>query len=165
MHHCGRRCHCEALCCNGTAGGFVLKSRPGKQHDLSAGPAFRFARGLRSGRFHCLAKPASVLRYIHDEFNILLPNGFSCATDVPSCPENRSRPGTSYQVAHTWTITPTLINEAKINASWNGQRLFPVGDSWKRSTYGFAFPQLFRNSGGGFRNSIPDIMISTLPDS
>ena len=101
------------------------------------------------------------LRYIHDEFIILLPNGFSCASDVPSCPENRSRPGTSYQLAHTWTITPTLINEAKINASWNGQRLFPVGDSWKRSTYGFVFPQLFPNGGGRFRNSIPDIMIST----
>src|SRR5207248_5204978 len=51
------------------------------------------------------------LRYIHDEFSILLPSGFSCATDVPSCPEDRRRPGTSYQVAHTWTITPTLVNE------------------------------------------------------
>jgi hypothetical protein len=60
------------------------------------------------------------LRYIHDEFNILLPGGFSCAGDIPSCAENRSRPGTSYQVAHTWTLTPTLVNEAKINASWNG---------------------------------------------
>ncbi|PYX97889.1 MAG: TonB-dependent receptor [Acidobacteria bacterium] len=101
------------------------------------------------------------LRYIHDEFSILLPSGFSCATDVPSCPEDRRRPGTSYQVAHTWTITPTLVNEAKINASWNGQRLNPVGDSWKRSTYGFVFPQLFPNGGGRFRNSIPDIMMST----
>jgi len=101
------------------------------------------------------------LRYIHDEFNILLPGGFSCAGDIPSCAENRSRPGTSYQVAHTWTLTPTLVNEAKINASWNGQRLIPQGDLWKRDTYGFTYPQLFPNGGGRFRNSIPDIMMTT----
>jgi len=101
------------------------------------------------------------LRYIHDEFSILLPSGFSCASNVPSCAENRSRPGTSYQLAHAWTITPTLVNEAKINASWNGQRLIPVGDAWKRDTYGFTFSQLFPNGGGRFRNSIPDIMMTT----
>lgn len=101
------------------------------------------------------------LRYIHDEFSILLPDGFSCASSVPSCSETRSRPGTSYQLAHTWTITPTLVNEAKINASWNGQRLIPVGDAWKRATYGFTYSQIFSNGGGRFRNSIPDIMIQT----
>lgn len=106
-------------------------------------------------------KQTIYLRYIHDNFSIFLPSGFSCATDVPSCPENRERPGTSYQVAHTWTISPTLVNSAKINASWNGQRLQPVGDSWKRDTYGFTFPQLFPNGGGRFRNSIPDIMMTT----
>src|SRR5438045_2598436 len=58
-------------------------------------------------------------------------------------------------------ITPSLINEAKINASWNGQRLIPQGDLWKRNTYGFTFSQLFPNGGGRFRNSIPDIMMTT----
>ena len=53
------------------------------------------------------------------------------------------RPATSYQVSHTWLISPTLINEAKVNASWNGQRVPPVGDVWQRETYGFQFPQLF----------------------
>jgi hypothetical protein len=101
------------------------------------------------------------LRYVHDEFNILLPSGFSCASEVPSCAENRSRPGTSYQLDHTWTISPTLINDAKINASWNGQRLMPVGDDWKRATYGFQFPFVFPQGGGRFRNSIPDIMMTT----
>ena len=74
------------------------------------------------------------LRYLHDRYSILLPNGFSCsgATDVPSCPENRLRPGTSYQLSHTWIISPTLVNEAYVNASWNGQRVLPFGELWKR---------------------------------
>ena len=50
------------------------------------------------------------------------------------------------------------MNEVKVNASWNGQRIPPVGDFWKRETYGFAFQQLF--SGGRFDNSIPDATIS-----
>ncbi len=103
------------------------------------------------------------LRYLHDSYNIQLPFGFSCAGsgDVPSCPENRRRPGTSYQLSHTWLISPTLINEAYINASWNGQRIPPYGDLWKRSTYAFVFPQVFGTTGGGrFRESIPDITYS-----
>ena len=111
--------------------------------------------------YHINSKQTVYLRYVHDEFSIQLPTGFSCATDVPSCPEKRQRPGTSYQLAHTWTVSPTLVNEAKINASWNGQRLIPYGDSWKRSTYGFLFPQIFPSGGGRFRNSIPDINITT----
>ena len=108
-------------------------------------------------------KHSIFLRYLHDQYSIQLPNGFSCsgATDVPSCPENRRRPGTSYQLSHTWIISPTLVNEAYVNASWNGQRIPPFGELWKRDTYGFTFPQVFGATGGGrFRNSIPDITFS-----
>ena len=35
----------------------------------------------------------------------------------------------------------------------------PIGDVWKRETYGFAFPQLFAD-GGRFENSIPDTTIT-----
>jgi hypothetical protein len=96
-------------------------------------------------------------RYIHDNFMLTLPFGFSCASNFPTCPENRQRPGWNYQVAYEWLISPTLVNEASINAAWNGQRIPPVGTSWERSTYGFTFPQVFANGGGRFRNSIPDI--------
>jgi hypothetical protein len=47
-----------------------------------------------------------------------------------------------------------LINEAKVNVSFNGQRIPPVGEFWKRETYGFTYPQLF--SGGRFDNGIPN---------
>src|SRR5205085_1834565 len=60
-----------------------------------------------------------------------------------------------------WIISPTLVNEAYVNASWNGQRIPPVGDLWKRDVYGFTFPQVFAATGGGrFRSSIPDISFS-----
>jgi hypothetical protein len=100
------------------------------------------------------------LRYLHDEYDITLPFGFSCGGSFPTCQENRLRPGTSYQLGHQWILTPTLVNEATINAAWNGQRIPPVGTAWERSTYGFVFPQIFPNGGGRFRNSIPDITVS-----
>jgi hypothetical protein len=56
-----------------------------------------------------------------------------------------------------WLINAKLVNEAKINSSWNGQRIPPVGENWKRETYGFAFPQLY--AGGRFDNGIPDTTI------
>ncbi len=39
------------------------------------------------------------------------------------------------------------------------QRIPPVGDLWKRETYGFQFQQLFAG-GGSFENSIPDTTIN-----
>src|SRR6266496_4711808 len=98
-------------------------------------------------------------RYIHDNYDLIDPFGVFITSDVPTIPNNRIRPGYSYQVAHSWMISSTLINEAKINASWNSQRIYPVGDSWKRDTYGFAFQQLF-TGGGRFDNSIPEMAVT-----
>jgi len=39
--------------------------------------------------------------------------------------------------------TDKLVNEVKVNASWNAQRIPPVGDTWQRATYGYQFPELF----------------------
>ncbi|HZR28209.1 MAG TPA: carboxypeptidase regulatory-like domain-containing protein [Terriglobales bacterium] len=110
--------------------------------------------------YHLTSKQSMYLRYLHDNYDITLPNGFSCSSVLPTCAENRLRPGSSYQLAHTWLVTPTLVNEANLNASWNGQRIPPVGTAWQRSTYGFTFPQIFAGGGGRFRNSIPDIIFS-----
>ena len=98
-------------------------------------------------------------RYIHDNYDLIDPFGTFITSQLPTVPSNRLRPGFSYQVAHTWVISPTLVNEAKVNASWNGQRIPPVGDAWKRETYGFAYPQLFAG-GGRFENSIPDVTVT-----
>src|SRR5258705_2836853 len=93
-------------------------------------------------------------RYLHDMYDLIDPFGTFIDSPLPTVPTNRLRPGTSYQISYTWLISPTFINEAKANASWNGQRIPPVGEFWKRSTFGFAYPQLF--SGGRFDEGIPN---------
>jgi Carboxypeptidase regulatory-like domain len=100
-------------------------------------------------------------RYIHDDYSLIDPFGTFIGSDLPTIPTNRRRPGYGIQVAHTWMISPTLINEAKINTSWNKQRVPPVGDVWKRDTYGFQFAQLF-TGGGPYEDSIPDVSVSGL---
>jgi len=97
-------------------------------------------------------------RYFHDHYDLIDPFGTFITSQLPTIPTNRLRPGSSVQISYTWLISPTLINEAKINASWNGQRIPPVGEFWKRATYGFTYPQLF--SGGRFDDGIPDTTIT-----
>lgn len=97
-------------------------------------------------------------RYLHDHYDLIDPYGTFIDSQLPTIPTNRLRPGSSYQVSHTWLISPTKINEAKINVSYNGQRIPPVGEFWKRETYGFNYPQLF--SGGRFDNGIPNTTIT-----
>jgi hypothetical protein len=94
-------------------------------------------------------------RYFHDKYDLIDPFGTFINSQLPTVPTNRLRPGNSYQLSYTWLITPAFINEAKANASWNGQRVPPVGEFWKRSTFGFTYPQLF--SGGRFDEGIPNV--------
>jgi hypothetical protein len=98
-------------------------------------------------------------RYLHDDYVLIAPFGTFIDSQLPTIPTERRRPSPSYQVGHTWMITPTLINEAKVNASWNGQRIPPVGDAWKSSTYGLNYQQLFAG-GGRFEESIPDVTVA-----
>src|SRR6266849_428284 len=101
-------------------------------------------------------------RYLHDNFNLV--DGFGTFVDagvLPTTPTHRLRPGYDIQIGETWFITPHIVNQAKINSSWNGQRIPPAGVNWQRATYGFAFPQLF--PGGRFPDGIPDISIAASP--
>lgn len=121
---------------------------------------FNWREDIIRGDYNITQNQSIYLRYIHDNYNIFLPFGFSCSSDLPACPQDRLRPGTSYQLSHTWLIGAKLVNEATLSAAWNGQRIPPVGSTWQRGTYGFVFPQLFSSGGGRFRNSIPDINFS-----
>jgi hypothetical protein len=98
-------------------------------------------------------------RYTHDKYDLIEPFGTFINSQLPTIPTNRLRPGYSVQLGHTWLINPSLINEAKITSAWNGQRIPPLGDFWKRDTYSFTFQQLFQG-GGRFENSIPDVSFS-----
>jgi len=97
-------------------------------------------------------------RYLHDHYDLIDPYGTFINSQLPTIPTNRLRPGSSYQVSHTWLISPSKVNEAKLNVSYNGQRIPPVGEFWKRATYNFTYPQLF--SGGRFDNGIPNTTIT-----
>lgn len=98
-------------------------------------------------------------RYLHDNYILVAPFGTFIDSQLPTIPTDRRRPSFGYQIGHTWMIASNLINDAKVNASWNGQRIPPVGDLWKRSTYGFTYQQLFLG-GGRFEESIPDVSVS-----
>ena len=99
------------------------------------------------------------LRLLFDDYDLIDPGGTFINSQLPTVPTERRRPGRNWQVGHSWTIAPNLINEAKANAAWNGQRVPPIGDAWKRDTYGFTYPQLYA-SGGRFENSIPNTTVN-----
>ena len=109
--------------------------------------------------YHLNGKHDLYGRYLHDNFDLV--DGFGTFVDagvLPTTPTHRLRPGYGIQLGEVWLITPHIVNQAKINASWNGQRIPPAGVNWQRATYGFAFPQLF--PGGRFPDGIPDISIA-----
>jgi len=95
-------------------------------------------------------------RLVFDHYNLIAPYGTFIDSQLPTIPTNRMRPGRNVQVNHYWTLRNNLVNEAKFNYSGNGQKIPPVGDAWKRETYGFQFPQLY-SGGGEFSDSIPNV--------
>jgi hypothetical protein len=99
------------------------------------------------------------LRFLFDNYDLIDPGGTFINSQLPTVPTERKRPGRNWQIGHAWTISSRLVNEAKVNAAWNGQRVPPVGDTWKRDSYGFAFSQLYTN-GGRFENSIPNTSVN-----
>jgi len=100
-------------------------------------------------------------RLLLDHYNLIEPGGTFIDSQLPTVPTNRMRPGRNIQVNHFWTLRRTIVNEAKFNYSGNGQKIPPVGDTWKRATYGFQFPQLY-TGGGEYENSIPNVTIGGL---
>ena len=101
-------------------------------------------------------------RWVSDRNSLIDPFGTFSGANLPTTPTQRNRPGESFLLAHTWLPTPTVINEFRVNASWASQNIPPYGDTWLRSKYGFAFPQLFAVGGtGNYRNGIPDVSVNS----
>jgi hypothetical protein len=114
--------------------------------------------------YHANDHHSIYFRYLHDNLNLVDSFGTFTPGGLPTTPTNRIRPGYSYQLGHTWIISSHLINEAKINVSWNKQRIPPSGNTWERSTYGFQFPLPFPNA-GTFPDGIPHVTFTGIGSS
>jgi hypothetical protein len=97
-------------------------------------------------------------RWVDDYNTIFLADG--PGGSLPITPENRNRPGKSFLLSETWLISPTMVNEAHLGASWNGQRYENLGTTWQRTAQGFTFQRIF-NSVGPYVNGIPDVSITS----
>jgi hypothetical protein len=102
-------------------------------------------------------------RWISDHNVLIDPFGtFSNSGILPTTPTQRSRPGQSYLLAETWTITPNIINQSQANFSYASQHIPPYGVNWERSTFGFQYQRLYPN-GGTYPNGIPAMTFSGTP--
>jgi hypothetical protein len=106
--------------------------------------------------FHASDNQNLYFRYLHDDLNLIDAFGTFTPGGLPTTPTNRIRPGYGIQGGYLWSISAHTINEAKINASWNKQRIPPTGNTWEDSTYGFQIPLPFANA-GRFPNGIPHV--------
>jgi hypothetical protein len=97
-------------------------------------------------------------RWVADDNSIYL--AFGPGSNLPITPEIRSRPGRSALLDESWIISPYIVNEAHIGASWNGQRYLNQGDTWQRATQGFTFQRVF-NTAGPYANGIPNASITS----
>jgi hypothetical protein len=119
---------------------------------------FNFREDIARIDWHPADKHAVFLRYLHDNYNTIDPFGSFTASALPTTPTSRNRPGYGPQLGYIYTISATIINEAKINSSWNGQRTPLQGDAWQRSTYGFQFPRTYGGN-GLYNTGMPDVTV------
>jgi hypothetical protein len=120
---------------------------------------FNFREDIARIDWRPAEKHSVYFRWIHDNYNTIDPFGSFTASSLPTTPTARNRPGYGPQLAYVWLISPTIINEAKINSSWNGQRTPLQGTNWERSTYGFQFPRTYGGN-GEWPTGIPDVTVS-----
>lgn len=97
-------------------------------------------------------------RWVDDYNDIYL--AFGPGGSLPITPEIRDRPGKSAMISETWIVSPTLVNEAHVGASWNGQRYWNQGDTWLASTQGFSYPHVY-NGIGRYPGGIPSGSITS----
>ncbi len=92
-------------------------------------------------------------RWVDDYNSISLATG--PGGDLPITPEIRSRPGKSALLSETWVISPSLVNQVNLGASWNSQHYLDQGNTWTRTYQGFQFQRIY-NSVGPYTDGIPD---------
>lgn len=96
-------------------------------------------------------------RYLHDNYDLIDPVGVFSGTSIPTVPTKRNRPGYTIQVTLTSLPNNHSVNELSVGTAWHKQRIPPVGDTWKRETYGLTFPELFTPNR---ITGIPDVSVT-----
>ncbi|NYF80279.1 TonB-dependent receptor [Granulicella arctica] len=137
----------------------------GASNNLVVAPAnpLNFREDIVRLDFRINQKNSIYGRWISDHNVLIDPFGtFSNTGILPTTPTQRSRPGQSYLLAETWTISPTMINQSQANFSYASQHIPPVGVDWERSTFGFQYNRLYPN-GGTYPNGIPAMTLSGTP--
>ncbi len=100
-------------------------------------------------------------RWISDHNSLIDPFGtFSDGGNLPTTPTQRNRPGQSYLLSETWTVRPNIINQAIATFSYVSQHIPPVGENWKRDTFGFQYAKLFPTA-GRYPTGIPEVGITS----
>jgi hypothetical protein len=120
---------------------------------------FNWREDISRVDFHLSDRQNFYLRYLHDNYNTIDPFGTFGSSPLPDSPTQRHRPGYGPQLGYTFVVNPHMVNEARLSASWNGQRTYMQGDLWKRATYGFQFPRLFGGN-GEYPEGIPNFTVS-----
>jgi hypothetical protein len=120
---------------------------------------FNWRQDIAKIDWHPNDKDYVYFRWLHDNYDLVDPFGTFNSSSLPTTPTQRNRPGYGPQIAYMHTFGPNLVNEAKLNVSWNGQRTPLQGDAWKRATYGFTFPRVFGGN-GLYSDGMPDVTVN-----
>ncbi len=110
--------------------------------------------------YHINDKHSLYGRWVSDRNSLVDPFGTFSGSNLPTSPTLRSRPGESFLMAETWLVSPSVVNEFRVNTSWASQNIPPYGNTWQRASYGFQFPYVYPNGTGNFRDGIPDVSVS-----
>jgi hypothetical protein len=109
--------------------------------------------------YHPIDNNSLYFRWLHDNYDLVDPYGTFNSSALPNTPTARNRPGYGPQIGDLWTIRPNVLNEARLNVSWNGQRTPLQGTDWERSSFGFQFPRVYGGN-GLYSTGIPDVSIN-----
>lgn len=120
---------------------------------------FNYREDILRIDWHPNERHSLYFRYIHDAYNILDPFSTFASSPLPTDPTVRSRPGWDPQLGWILSITPRLINEARTNAAYNGQKITMYGNTWERSQYGFQFPLIYGGI-GEYPTGIPNVAVT-----
>jgi hypothetical protein len=136
-----------------------INSPVGNNATYQVSNPFNYREDIVRVDWHPTDRNSVYFRYIHDAYNIIDPFSTFAASPLPTDPTLRSRPGWDPQLGWIVTISPSLVNEARANIAFNGQKITMYGDTWQRSQYGFQFPLIYGGV-GEYPTGIPNVAVT-----